>query len=193
MRATDDLLALVQFLGIEKHWDLILLGDGSGSQPDLPGGWACFGVERCPGSPAEPGQTVVFHEPVWGAVSAGPINLMESMAYWGFLHHFHYYGGGRERCKKTKLKTHIVTDSEWAAANMSGKGRTKYHRELVTVFAMYHDWGYQLHWHHVNRETILLQSLADRLSAQAREYLLAVEAPPEFREAFPPKQALPSS
>lgn len=190
MKASEDVAALTHFLGIENNWDLILLGDGSGSQPDLPGGWACFGVEL---QQAACERTVVFHEPVWGAVSAGPINLMESMAYWAFLHHFHYYGGGRELCKKTRLKTHIVTDSEWAAANMSGKGRTKYHRELVTVFSMYHDWGYQLHWHHVNRETILLQSLADRLSAQAREYVLAVEPPPEFREAYPQKKMLPSS
>lgn len=75
---------------------------------------------------------------------------------------------------------HIVTDSQWASLAMSGRARVKYHRDMLAIFAMFQDWGYQIHWHHVSRETILLQSLADRLSAQAREYMMAVEAPQEF-------------
>ena len=179
MTKDSELESLLNFLGIAHNlWNLLLLGDGSGSLPTKPGGWACFGVEQ---TFDENGQsTIKYHEPVFGAVSCGPINWLETLPYWHFVRQHYYYMGGKEQCLTGKVIVHIVTDSQWAARAMSGHARAKYHRDMATMFAAFQDWGYQLHWHHVSRETILLQSLADRLSAQAREYLSAVEAPQEF-------------
>ena len=173
--------ALLKFLNVSPDkWNLLLMGDGSGSMASNPGGWACFAVEQ-----GEYQQELTYHRPVYGAVSAGPINWLETLPYWHFLRHHYYYLGGKSLCAKNRVTTHIVTDSQWAAQTMSGRSKAKYHKDMQMMFAMYSEWGYNLVWHHVSRETVMLQSLADRLSAQAREYMQAVELPPEFEERYP--------
>lgn len=173
-----ELQPLLSFLGIEEeNWNLLLFGDGSGSRQDWPGGWACFAIEQIL-NPLD--KRLKYHKPVYGAVSAGPINWMECLPYWHFIRHYHYYLGGKDLCQNGKVIVHVATDSEWTAQAMSGQVRVKVHRDMVTLYETLRAWGYHIRWHHVGRETLLLQSLADRLSAQAREYLSAVEPPPEF-------------
>jgi len=172
----SDISALLAGIQV-KEWDLLLMGDGSGSGHACPGGWACFPVANDKGNH-------VFLDPVFGAVSHGSINLMEVMPYWHFLHQHYYYMGGAETCLEKKIQVHVITDSQWAATAMSGRGKITVNRDMMALFAIFRDWGYQIHWHHVSRETIELQSMADRLAAQVRDYVKAVEHPPEFDEKY---------
>jgi ribonuclease HI len=159
-------------LRIDRNYcDILMIGDGSGSMAEQPGGWAVNIIEMERES----------HLPVRGTLLAGgqtqaSINFLEAATYWYGLHHLHYVLGWDKRVKPDNpAYVVIVTDSEWTAQAMGGACRLKAHKDLKTMFDLYRSWGYLLYWHHTVRDKILLNNLADVMSASAREYMAMLE------------------
>lgn len=68
--ASETLEALLERLGIDNY-DLLLVGDGSGSGWKLECGWGCVSIER----------STLERRAWYGAMSAGTVNFAEMMAY----------------------------------------------------------------------------------------------------------------
>ena len=154
-----------------NYCDAILVGDGSGSKREYPGGWAVsvlqFDRET---QRANKGELLV------GGITQSPINFLESSAYWYALRHLHYNEEWRKRVSvQTPVYIHIITDSEWTAKSMSMAQGGKMHRDILEMYRLYSSWGYCLYWYHMKRERILLNQLADLHSAECREYMCMIE------------------
>lgn len=93
--------SLLNFLGIAPNlWNLLLMGDGSGSASSMPGGWACFGVEQT--FDPQGCSSIKYHEPVFVAVSHGPINWLEILPYWHFIRQHYYYMEGKISARRAR-------------------------------------------------------------------------------------------
>jgi hypothetical protein len=176
-KAIEQILKLIRELGLNPGWDLILFGDGSGHSSQKPGGWACFGAEQ------DQAGVVTLCDPVWGAVSQGSINWMESMAYWHFLRDHYYYRKGKDTCDTGKrIKVQVITDSEWTSHAMSGDYEISTNRDMLALYGCCHTWGYDLTWKHVPRNSIALMEWADLMAAMGREYMAAIDIPDSFKK-----------
>jgi hypothetical protein len=154
-----------------RYCDALLVGDGSGSRADCPGGWALSIIEMNRELQKPTRGTLLV-----GAQTQASINYLEAITYWYGLRHLHYAWGWQEQVSPKKPKfVYIVTDSEWTAKTMSGENRAKQHLDLKMLYDLYRSWGYLLYWFHAPRERINLNSLADLMSSAAREYMLMLE------------------
>lgn len=156
-------------LTLPDDWDLLLVGDGSGMSWTSPGGWCGAMLERSRESGA-----VKYYPLFVGGVNRGSINWMEAMPYWVMVRHHYHKGGGRQL---TDIETHIISDSKWVVEAMQGRYLLKNHQDMRALFKFYRNKGYRFHWHHLKREELSLNSLADKLAAVGREYMSFSEAP----------------
>lgn len=177
----DTLRGLLAHLRIEDgKWDLLMVGDGSGSKWNNPGGWAVTLIVqgRHSGQPH-------YLTPFVGGVNRGPINWLEAMPYWLGIRHHYYDMEGRKLCQTGGgVEVHIVTDSEWTVRTMSGEFKADTHADMVSLFTFFEAKGYRIHWHHMKRDTLKLNSMMDTLSVNAREYMSAIELP-KVSDEFP--------
>lgn len=141
-------------------WDLLLIGDGSGSNWDYQCGWGCVSIER-----------VTLERRVWyGAMSHGTVNFAEMMAY---LQPLNWYASQREQSHEggsLAIKhVHIITDSEYC--RQQGESQNLSPKRNGALWRMFEDYvrrGIILHWHWTPREEVGLNRYADELSKQAR-------------------------
>ncbi len=171
---------LIARLGIPVNdWDVILVGDGSGSAWHSPCGWACTLMfrERRTGH-------VHYLTPFTGATSRGSIQWCEAMPYWCCLRYHYHEMNGKQHCQQGGVRVDIVSDSEWVCNTMSGQHKAKTHEDMVMLFQWYKEHGYDIHWHHMPRTEVYLNVLMDEMSAEAREYISAMEYPP-VSDLFP--------
>jgi len=136
-------------------WQLILVGDGSGSALDRPSGWAVAAIEA-------DRSLQLF----WGAMNTGTVQVSELMPY---LQALAYYGGRKEPPRDGIWEVHLVTDSDY----LFKLGRGDYSqgptvRLWGTVLASLRAQGFSLHWHWRRRETLQLNRWADDRSRKAR-------------------------
>lgn len=178
----NNLRDMLQALRIPADgWDLLLVGDGSGSKWNNPGAWACTMLVR-----ARKSGEVIYLTPFIGAVTRGSINWLEAMPYWHCLRHHFYEMEGKRQLQNYALHVHIVTDSLFTVNVMSGIANAETHDDMVTLFRFYEAKGYKLHWHHAKRETISLNSLMDELAATGREYMSSmIPEIPRISDEFP--------
>jgi hypothetical protein len=160
-RDRETLDELLERLGIDE-WDVLLVGDGSGTTGDRPAGWATISVERR-----------TLERRLWiGAVNRGTVNFAEAMAYLHPLNALACREDERRRKGNGRFKrwlVHILTDSSYCAgAGASRGGSTTKHLGIWTGVESYARQGFILHWHHRGREDVELNRLADRLSRLAR-------------------------
>lgn len=150
---------LLKLFSIEK-FDILLVGDGSGSKWDKPNGWGCISLEN-----------YTFRRKVWyGASNSGSSNLAEIMAYLQPLMWF-----ANEQLNKNSMQfkeVHIITDSSYLA----NKGKVDDPRYGVDAaiwqsFSHFKSFGLNLHWHWSKRNSVELNSLADFLSKTSRKHL----------------------
>ena len=143
-----------------KDYDILLVGDGSGSTWNRPNGWGCISIEQAS-----------LERKVWyGASNAGSSNLAEIMAYLQPLMWF-----AHEQLKKESMQfkqVHIITDS----AYLTNKGKSSDSRYGVDAavwqsFSHFKSFGLNLHWHWAKRNSVELNSLADYLSKTARRHM----------------------
>lgn len=180
--SNETLEALLERLRIDQ-WDLLLVGDGSGSTWERECGWGCVSIERA-----------TFERRVWhGALSHGTVNLAEAMAY---LQPLCWYVDRELKLRKAGNKTeirhvHIVTDSAYLAN--SGTRPTITVRggnngPMWNVFRQFSTHGVLLHWHWIRRETVELNRFVDQLSKAARLNVKGTDLPKRAVEPFRPAQ-----
>lgn len=173
----EDLDALLARMGIEKY-DLLLVGDGSGSTWERHCGWGCVSIER---------DTMARR--VWhGAMNHGTVNFAELMAYLQPL--VWYVQREMKRRKEGKSvvmrQVHILTDSSYAS-NLQGSPpdrRAGHNVVLWQVFRQFTSQGVQIHWHWIPRESVELNRLTDAISKKARIHLESKDLVTESLERF---------
>lgn len=161
--ALQTLAEIAQNLGI-ANWDLLLVGDGSGSGWAQGCGWATTLVDN---QTRERWQFV-------GGMNMGSINLAELMPY---LHALTWYHAnvGKQRIASIgrPLVVHIITDSQVIAAQ--GQQAAELSQSLPKVqeaqwaaMRQLAHMGYLLHYHWIERCTTALNWAADLLAGMSR-------------------------
>ncbi len=151
-----------------REWDLLLIGDGSGSSWRGPCGWASTLITRWSRD-----RHVFF-----GAANMGSVNVAEMMPYLQALTWYHHHAGRVEIKKRGLLQVHVITDSRTtvthgrAAANLGAELPKIPQRALWAGMRELGRMGYDLQWHWAQRSTSSLNFLADLIAALARRELL---------------------
>ena len=164
-RRTLTLQALCQSLEITDGWDLLLVGDGSGSNWRRGAGWATVAIEK----------RAVARRVFYGAMSSGTNNVAETMAY---VHPLLFYAAQNMR---DPWRVHVITDSEYVATNGNRIGRGSLavgtHDIVWSMLWALSRRGWSLQWHHAHRGQIALNVYVDMLSRGARIMLETHDLP----------------
>jgi hypothetical protein len=154
---------MTQELGIQ-FWDLLIVGDGSGSGWDKGTGWSCVLLDR-----------FSWHAKLfYGGINTGTITIGELFPY---LHALIWYfsgdGPGKDRLNAVRatgraMQVHIVTDN--AAVALGGNVPESRHSNLELWCALDHirSRGVSLVFHHWRRDSVSLNILADEVARQSR-------------------------
>lgn len=149
-------------------WDVLIVGDGSGSKNNSPSGWASVLIDR------ETQGRRIFG----GHVNAGSIAFAEAMPYVQALNWYdRMYGETRLR-ERPFCDVHIVTDSAVTAgvANRANES-ADFHTVVANTRSMSYlsaycvamiSFRYRLHWHWQRRESSDLNVICDLLSRHHR-------------------------
>jgi ribonuclease HI len=143
-----------------NQWDLLLFGDGSGSDWKGAGGYSAFMIDGRRRARAC----------ILGGRSYSTVNRMELTAYTEALS-YHYYKLLDETVTDPPYKVWVFTDSEYTAKCGSRTYSRKANLDLWTVADWYETRGYRIRWRWVPRNSNPLHAAADRLSGAAREAL----------------------
>ena len=145
------------------HWDVLIVGDGSGSQCDNACGWSSVLIDR------ETQNRRLFG----GHANAGSVNFAEAMPFIQAMTWYdHFYGQHRNKDKIGLCDVHIVTDSQ-TIANMGNQAVTRKQvsralTHLTSFIAAYMKLKYRFTWHWIPRNEFQLTEIVDRLSKQHR-------------------------
>ncbi len=172
----ETLQALLARLEIEA-WDLLLVGDGSGSKWDYPCGWACTALEH----------DSLERKAFYGAMNDGTVNIAELMAY---LAPLSWYTTKVDAQRKASgdfrvRQIHIITDSSYTQGRGEAKDAVTMKRNAILwgAFALIERRGFHLHWHWMEREEAALNRFADALSRAARMQIQAFSLLPVVAES----------
>jgi ribonuclease HI len=172
-----ELEALAKSLGL-PDFDLLLVADGSGNLADQPAGWACLAYDRR-------ARSVVLHA---GAGTCGTNNYAELMPFVQALWHH----DTTHPAPRPYTATVLVSDSELTVRCGLGIYTPKANGCLWAAMNWFGHHGYDLHYHHVPRNSNAYHALMDRLAGQARQLImsLGLNGP---RTAEKPSGACPTS
>jgi len=141
------------------EYDLLLIGDGSGTTIDQSSGWSCFYFDK----------NKFFYTILKGGCSFGTNNFAELAPYFNALW-FDLYKQGN--VLKMDRKVQIVSDSEITVKC----GNKIYSRNCNLPLWSGINWlesiGYKLTWNHVNRNTNHISKLCDRIAGETRKMFL---------------------
>lgn len=167
--ALAPLQTVLDQLGVKQNdWDLVLIGDGSGSNWQAGCGWAAVLIDK------KSRQRRVFY----GAMSCGTVNLAEVFPY---LQAMMWYEDARktwlDSSENRPLRVHIITDSKYAAdaGNLliPRKANAALWAALDTVIGN----TYHVTWHWMCRNGTCLNAMTDELSKSSRKTLGQVMIP----------------
>lgn len=161
--------ALVKSLSL-PDFDLLLIGDGSGTTSGNPCGWSCTAYERATGS-------------VWehhGGASGGTNNYAELEPYVHCLTAYRhalwsYHTTGRD---VRPPRVVIVSDSEVTCRCGNGQYQRKANGPLWASIKWFEDKGYTFSWVHVRRLTNEFNRRADKIAGTIRKKMSEVAPPP---------------
>lgn len=156
---TVPLEQVLRALAAPADWDLLLIGDGSGSLADMPSGSAVVLIDR-----REEGRRCLVSG--FSCLSIGNAEL------WPYLHALIYFHDavGRERINRDgrPIKVFIVTDSELIAHQGRREWQRKTLAPLWAAVDQIASQGYDLHWRWVRNDTVAFNSFADYFSVEGR-------------------------
>lgn len=144
-------------------WDIVLVGDGSGSGWLDPCGWASVLIEKL----------TDCRRTFYGGMNAGSINLAELLPYVHALSWYHArFGEDRLARSHGILRVHILTDSE-VTKNVGTRVMLhgtlpKGNRAMWATILEFGRMGYRMTFHWIGRETMALNWLCDALAGNAR-------------------------
>jgi ribonuclease HI len=160
--AAVDLTALAQQLGL-ADFDLLLIGDGSGTVYDQPAGWGCVAYDRHK-------DQVVLHA---GATSCGTNNFAELFPYVQALWHHHQV---HKNDLAGPIRVQIVSDSELTVRCGNGLYARNANACYWASIAWFETHGYSLTWSHVPRNSNPWHTLMDAVAGALRRQILATVA-----------------
>lgn len=137
-------------------YDLMLVGDGSGTRAGEAAGWACLAHYRPSGS------VRVFT----GSVSSGTNNYAELAPYLHALWVFD--SAARKAGNRGPFRVLVVSDSELTVRCGDGSYRRQANLSLWAALDYFVASGYVLTWRHVPRNSNPVSKEADRLAGEAR-------------------------
>lgn len=153
----DDFVELAAEVGA-KDFDLMLVGDGSGTTADLPFGWYCACYRPRDGR-------VLEHA---GCATAGSVSVAElgpaTFGVWAYRHvlwHAH-----RESPAPTRVV--IVSDSQSTVRCGTGEYSRAANLPLWAAFDWLERHGWAVSWHWVPRNSNPVSKRADRVAGRAR-------------------------
>ena len=163
-----------------SNWDVLLIGDGSGSGAEAPCGWAVTIVDRLTGR----------RRLLAGALTMGSITVGELMPYVTAMDHFDTVMRTPQHRKDLSiplnLNVHIFTDSSHTA-NAGNKlhSRAK-HGALWAAISHLENHGYTFTWHWFERNNpFKLHKLMDEMASELRERVLNIEQTTELYDLLP--------
>jgi len=139
-------------------FDLLLVGDGSGTVYHRPAGWACVAYDRLK-------RLAVLHT---GAVSGGTNNLAELFPYVQALWH---HQQNHDQAVSAPVRVQIVSDSELTVRCGNGRYERRANGSLWAAVDWFEQNGYRLGWRHVRRNSNVWHVLMDRLAGRSRRLL----------------------
>lgn len=151
-----ELEALSSELSLPEY-DLLLLGDGSGTTCHESCGWACVAYNKLT-------DDIEFHN---GSMSCGTNNFAELIPYCQALWHF-------DQFYKTVAapgvagRVEIVSDSEVTVRCGNGIYARKGNGFLWSGIEWFEKNGYNIHWTHVRRNTNKFSKRCDWLAGETR-------------------------
>jgi len=153
------------------RWDILIIGDGSGTGWRDACGFAGILIDRA------------FHTRmlVHGGLSAGSVNLAEMMPYLTGLINYHEQYGKRQLKMRSPLQVHIITDSQVtcyhgvAAASATEELPKVSHRPLWAGMRDLGRMGYRIHYHWAARSTSMLNWASDLIAYLARKNIKNIE------------------
>lgn len=138
------------------QYDLVLVGDGSGTIATKPCGWACFAFEK-----AE--DVVVRH---FGGTNGGTNNYAELSPYLHAMWSYH------TRRSPSSARVFVVSDSELTVKCASGENARNANLSLWASYDWFtHKAGYSVMWKHVPRNSNVLSQAADDKAGEVRRAL----------------------
>ncbi len=165
------------------NWDLILIGDGSGSSAVHPCGWSVVIIDRRTGV-----RTLLV-----GGQNMGSITLAEALPYLLALQHFDSNIRGTIHAadpgERQELFVHILTDSQHTARAGQGKHSRDKYGAIWAGLDHFGKLGYYLNWHwfESGRENpFLLHSFTDEMASVGRSRMMDIEQSIELYELLPP-------
>lgn len=140
-------------------FDLLLVGDGSGTSYDRPAGWACLAYDRRKAK-------VTVHA---GGATCGTNNFAELAPYVQALWHHHQDHG---QAPRAPVRVQVVSDSELTVRCGNGRYARRANGCLWAAVSWFEENGYRLAWRHVPRNSNPWNALADRVAGEMRTSLL---------------------
>lgn len=158
MTATD-FEQLATSLG-EPLFDLMLVGDGSGTEVQTPCGWACQSYWR-------PSGQVKEH---YGAASGGTSNFAE---LWPYVHVLSVFHAARNKngASPPPPRVLIVSDSELTCRCGDGTYSRKANLSLWAAIDCFVQLGYSIRWRHVPRNSNPLSKASDKTAGRLRKMM----------------------
>jgi ribonuclease HI len=164
---------ILQGFGVEPHqWDVLIIGDGSGTTWNASCGWSAVLIDR----------VLKLRKDLHGGMNAGTSYLAEIIPY---VQALTWYADGPGRARRHDLKAadpracvqvHIVTDSEILTRQGELRANRRKGRPYWAMLEAIVQEGYALHWHWLARSTLGLNRLCDYLAGLCRKSMDAMVA-----------------
>lgn len=153
------------------EWDLLIVGDGSGTGWGDACGWASVLIDR----------RTRNRKLFYGAMNLGSVNLAEMMPYYQALAWFHNNHGKARLKERSPLLVHVITDSQVTALHGNRitnkhEGLPKVaHRALWAGVQEFIALGYRLEFRWARRDTSGLNNLCDLIAGLSRRAIKDTE------------------
>lgn len=156
---------LLEFLRAQEiyTWDIVLFGDGSGTQNQFPGAYGTILIDKTTGR----------RQLLAGAMSHASVNFMELQAYVAALG-FHYREIWKDRRTGETKRVFIFTDSEVTQRCGNGVYRRQANQDLWALFDWYVQRGYICRFIWIPRDTHAPNKLADKIAGQSRKAMVEI-------------------
>jgi ribonuclease HI len=166
--AVDSLEALAEQLNL-SDFDLLLVGDGSGTVYHQPAGWACVSYDRTL-------REAYVHT---GAVSCGTNNFAELAP---FVQALWYHHQAIHPLTSDPLRVTIISDSEVTVRCGNRQYARNANGSLWAAIAWFEEHGFDLNWRHIPRNSNAWAAWVDFVAKTGRctmeELLQLLPAPP---------------
>lgn len=154
-----------------KRWDLLLIGDGSGTSAETAGGWCVFAVADKPPT----------RRCLYGGTNAGS-NINSELVPFVMGMNWYHSSLGSERLRQFgEASVHIITDSQYVAdvgrkTCELGSTLPQSHTILWGALRTSRMLGYEIDFHWVPRLSVGLNAAADAVAGLLRRLFL--DGPP---------------